>query len=132
MLIDNLRDARAAAMRGDRQNLNIIRYLIGQMEQAKTQPCPDEHGYSIIKGLCADGPSTITEQDRTFLRSLLPVELTVNEMAAALNAEVIRSAPDQGRAINLAMQQVRSAYPGRTFSGSVVANLVKDARKEIA
>jgi hypothetical protein len=121
---------RLHAMRDGRQNLNMIRYLIGQMEQVKSQPCSDKQAHEIIKGLCADGLSTITEQDRLFLRSLLPVELTVNEIATVLNAEVIYSAPDQGRAINLAMQQVKAGYPDRAFSGSAVVTLVKDIRSK--
>lgn len=143
MLIDDLKKQIAAAMKsGDTVARDVLRLALGEIQTAearKNAVASDEEATSVLRKLIKSNEETVSLTEDTaradvlrreiaILSALLPKQLTVDEIAAALasDVEAIRAAGNDGQATGIAMKRLKAT--GASVSGADVGAAVKKLR----
>jgi uncharacterized protein YqeY len=158
VIIDDIKKRIAIAMKaGDTVARDVLRLALGEIQTAearKNAPASDEEATAAVRkliksneetlGLAGEGerPEVPPEAGRLpawqlrdvlrreleVLRTLLPQELTVDDIVAALGSQVeaIKAAKGDGQATGIAMKHLKAA--GATVSGANVGEAVKKLR----
>jgi len=142
MLIDDIRRRLTEAMkRGDAVEKEILRVALGEIQTQATRAgsLSEDEQLAILRKLVKSNEETLAhttdasrkaalERENEVLRSLLPKELGVDEIIAALEAErdAIRAAANDGQATGIAMKALKAK--GAAVNGKEVAAAVKKMR----
>mgnify|MGYP001150487266 CR=1 FL=1 len=142
MLVDEIKKQITAAMKsGDTIARDVLRLALSEIQAAearKNAPSTDDDAAAAIRKLIKSNEETLalSEGDRAatlrreieVLSSLLPKQLSVDEIVAALVSEheAIKAAKSDGQATGVAMKYLRST--GAAVSGNDVAAAVKKIR----
>lgn len=143
VLIDDLKKAIASAMKsGDTAARDVLRLALGEIqlvEARKNAPASDEEAAAALRKLIksneetlsltpdGDGAATLRREIEV-LSTLLPKQLSVDEIVAALSSEqdAIKAAKTDGQATGIAMKHLKAA--GAHVSGADVGAAVKAIR----
>ncbi len=143
MLIDEIKKQVTAAMKsGDAVARDILRLALGEIQTAearKNAPASDEEAAAAIRkliksneetlGLSGEGErATALRREIEVLSALLPKQMSVDDIVAALAGEVeaIKAAKGDGQATGIAMKHLKST--GASVSGNDVGAAVKKIR----
>lgn len=143
MLIDDLKKQIASAMKsGDAVARDVLRLALGEIQTAearKNAAASDEEAASALRKLIKSNEETVAltedptradvlRREIAVLAALLPKQLTVDEIVAALGADVdaIRAAGNDGQATGIAMKRLKAS--GAAVSGVDVGAAVKKIR----
>jgi len=142
VLVDEIKKQITAAMKsGDTIARDVLRLALSEIQAAearKNAPSTDDDAAAAIRKLIKSNEETLalSEGDRAatlrreieVLSSLLPKQLSVDEIVAALVSEheAIKAAKSDGQATGVAMKYLRST--GAAVSGNDVAAAVKKIR----
>jgi len=147
MLIDEIKKQVTAAMKsGDAVARDILRLALGEIQTAearKNAPASDEEAAAAIRkliksneetlGLSGEGErATALRREIEVLSALLPKQMSVDDIVAALAGEVdaIKAAKGDGQATGIAMKHLKSMGASGLggFSGNDVGAAVKKIR----
>lgn len=142
MLNEEIRRRLTEAMkRGDSVEKDILRVALGEIQTQATRAgsVSEEEEIAIVRKLVKSNEETLAhttdasrketlERENTILRSLLPQELGVDQIVAALEEqrEALRAAANDGQATGIAMKALKAK--GATVNGKDVAVAVKQIR----
>lgn len=143
MLVEDIKKQIATAMKsGDAVARDVLRLALGEIQTAearKNAPTSDDEAAATIRkliksneetlGLSAEGQSaTALRREIEVLSSLLPKQLSVEDIVAALAAdhEAIKAAKSDGQATGVAMKTLKAS--GKAVSGNDVTSAVKKIR----
>ncbi len=143
MIVDEIRRKMMDAMRGKRAvERDILKTALGELQTAEARAggqLSEEDAEKVLRKLIKSIDETLQvvkdadqvpklEEERSVLSALLPEELTVDEIVAAL-APVradIEGAPASGPAVGVAMKHLKAA--GATVNGKDVGAAVAKIR----
>jgi uncharacterized protein YqeY len=115
-------------------NVQILKVVLGELQRSMKPPT-DETCYQTIKKMVQNNeetyklrPSDTLAKETSFLKSLLPVELTMEEISHHLLNVMsqIREAKSEGMAIGIAMKVLKAT--GQGVNSAMVASIVKSVR----
>ena len=143
MLVDELKKRIATAVKdGDSVARDVLRLALGEIQTAEarknTQLSDEEAAAALRKlvksneetlGLSGEGEQATTlKKEIEVLTSLLPKQMSVDEIVAALASQVdaIKAAKADGQAVGVAMKHLKST--GASVTGNDVQAAVKKLR----
>ena len=146
MIVDDLKKRIATAMKsGDTVARDVLRVALGEIQTAearKNAALSDEDAAAAIRKVIKSNEETIAltggdpseeraatlRRENEVLAALLPKQLSVDEIAAALAAEheAIKGAKSDGQATGIAMKHLKAS--GVAAAGNEVAAAVKKIR----
>jgi uncharacterized protein YqeY len=143
MLVDDLKKRIAVAVKeGDSVARDVLRLALGEIQTAearKNGPLSDEDAAATLRklvksneetlALSGEGERAVTlKKEIEVLSSLLPKQLSVDEIVAALASQVdaIKAAKADGQAVGVAMKHLKST--GASVTGNDVQAAVKKIR----
>lgn len=143
MLVDDLKKRIAIAVKdGDSVARDVLRLALGEIQTAEarknTQLSDEEAAGALRKlvksneetlGLSGEGErATTLKKEIEVLTSLLPKQMSVDEIVAALSSQVdaIKAAKADGQAVGVAMKHLKST--GASVTGNDVQVAVKKIR----
>lgn len=142
MLNEEIRRRLTEAMkRGDSVEKDILRVALGEIQTQATRAgsLSEEEEIAIVRKLVKSNEETLAhttdasrketlERENAVLRSLLPQELGVDQIVAALEdqREAILAAANDGQATGIAMKALKAK--GAMVNGKDVATAVKKIR----
>lgn len=143
MLVDDLKKRIATAVKdGDAVARDVLRLALGEIQTAearKNSALSDEEAAAALRklvksneetlGLSGEGENAATlKKENEVLSSLLPKQLSVDEIVAALasHASAIKAAKADGQATGVAMKHLKST--GASVTGNDVQAAVKKIR----
>jgi uncharacterized protein YqeY len=144
MLVEDLKKRVAAAVKqGDTVARDVLRLALGEIQTAearKNAPLGEEDAVAALRKLIKSNEETLAalpaEDDRVaalrreieVLAALLPAQLTVAQIVAALDAvrDAIKAAGSDGQATGIAMKHLKAA--GASVNGAEVTAAVKQLR----
>jgi uncharacterized protein YqeY len=144
MLVEDLKKRAAAAVKqGDTVARDVLRLALGEIQTAearKNAPLSEEEAVAALRKLIKSNEETVAalaaedarvpalKREIEVLASLLPAQLTVAQIVAALEAvrDAIKAAGSDGQATGIAMKHLKAA--GAPVSGAEVTAAVKQLR----
>jgi uncharacterized protein len=148
MLVEELKKRITTAMKdGDTVARDVLRLALGEIQMAevrraeagKADKLTDEEAAGVLRklvksneetlGLSGEGESAVTlKKEIEILTSLLPKQMSVDEIVAALASQVdaIKAAKADGQAVGVAMKHLKST--GASVTGNDVQTAVKKIR----
>ena len=145
MLVDEIKKRVASAVKqADTVTRDVLRLALGEIQTAearKNAPLSEEDAAAALRKLIKSNEETLAalpagddriaalEREIEVLASLLPAQLTVPQIIAALDAHVaaIKAANNDGQATGIAMKHLRIA--GAQVNGGDVTAAVKQLRQ---
>lgn len=144
MLVDDIKKRVAEAVKGgDTVTRDVLRLALGEIQTAearKNAPLAEEEAAAALRKLIKsneetlaalaadDGRTATLKREVEVLTSLLPAQMSVAQIVAALASQVeaIKAAKSDGQATGVAMKHLKST--GASASGADVTAAVKQIR----
>jgi uncharacterized protein YqeY len=144
MLVEDLKKRAAAAVKqGDTVARDVLRLALGEIQTAearKNAPLGEEEAVAALRKLIKSNEETLAalaaedarvtalRREIEVLGALLPAQLTVAQIVAALDAarDAIKAAGSDGQATGIAMKHLKAA--GAPVNGAEVTAAVKQLR----
>src|SRR5690606_4008021 len=143
VLIDDIKEKISLAMKsGDTVARDVLRLALGEIQTAearKNAPASDNEAAAALRKLIKSNEETLSltpdgeraatlRREIEVLSSLLPKQLSVDEIVAALASErdAIKAAKSDGQATGIAMKHLKAS--GANVSGADVGAAVKAIR----
>jgi uncharacterized protein len=143
MLVDDLKKRIATAVKdGDSVARDVLRLALGEIQTAearKNASLSDEEAAAALRKLVKSNEETLAltgeggqasalKREIEVLAALLPKQLSVDEIVAALapQHDAIKAAKNDGQATGVAMKHLKAS--GATVTGNEVAAAVKTIR----
>jgi uncharacterized protein YqeY len=144
MLVEDLKQRAATAVKqGDTVARDVLRLALGEIQTAearKNAPLGEEEAVAALRKLIKSNEETLAalaaddarvaalKREIEVLAALLPAQLTVAQIVAALDAvrDALKAAGSDGQATGIAMKHLKAA--GAAVNGGDVTAAVKQLR----
>ena len=145
MLVEEIKKRAAAAVKqSDTVSRDVLRLALGEIQTAearKNAPLGEEEAAAALRKLIKSNEETLAalpaddarvatlKREVEVLASLLPAQLTVPQIVAALEAQAaaIKAASNDGQATGIAMKHLKAA--GAQVNGGDLTTAVKQLRQ---